>query len=634
MNIILAVADDRAICESLRAALPKTDLVLIENSVEDALRRLISVQADAILIDDAPHLGRKALADLLGAAPATPMIVLSSRGDGETLASFTLLGARACVVKPFSCDALAGAIERCLVQRPAMAPGQPAPAQAPSVAAAIGQHQMALRWMTRTTGLIEDTTRLTQAIVDAAVDIFDAVRSAVLLQTNGNVRCVSSHGIPQNVVAPLRFTFSSGLMRHLEETACLFDRLAAREAPGAAKDMHVLGARLAAPILGGGRVCGAILLGDKASGLDYSPEERDLLTIIARYASSCMEKAKHYRDVSRQQGRLDAILANISAGVVTVRPDKTISMMNESAERILQIRAQDVLGRSVQKLGSAFADAVLRSLAEGTPALRREIHDLAINARLGLSVTPIGAEGAVVIFSIIPAADGGESGTGENLLASPVWEFLASRVAQEIKNPLVAINTFAQLLPRKYDSKEFREEFSDIVQKEVARINDVVEALFEFARHPRASVRPTNLNETVKGILDGFEAELKERSIKLETAYDKDATDVNLDPELFSRALKIVVRNSIDAMESGGTLSVFTRRDNGNCELVVKDTGPGVKPKDTARVFMPFFSTKERGMGLGLTMAIRIMHEHEGELKLIPQSDEGGGFSFHLPSAN
>ncbi len=634
MNIILAVADDRAICESLRAALPKTDLVLIENTVEDALRRLVSVQADAILIDDAPNLGRKALGALLGAAPTTPLIVLSSRGDGETLASYTLLGARACIVKPFSCAALTGAIDECLAQRPPVPAGPPYSTRGAPAAAAIAQHQMALRWMTRTTGLIEDANRLTQSIVDATVDIFDAVRSAVLLQTNGHVRCVSSHGIPQNIVTPLRFTFSSGLMRHLDETACLFDRLGPRETSGAAKDMHVLGARLAAPILSGGRVCGAILLGDKASGMDYSPEERDLLTIIARYASSCMEKARHYRDVARQQGRLDAILANISAGVVTVRPDKTISMMNESAERILQIRAEEVLGRSVQKLGSAFADAVLRSLADGTPTLRHEIRDVAVNARLGLSVTPIGAEGAVVIFSILPAQETGESGSEENLLSSPVWEYLASRVAQEIKNPLVAINTFAQLLPRKYDSTEFREEFSGVVQKEVARINDVVEALFEFARHPRASVRPTNLNETVQGILRGFEAELKERSIKLETAYDKNATDVNLDPELFSRALKIVVQNSIDAMESGGILRVFTRRDNGNCELVVKDTGPGIKPNDSAHVFMPFFSTKERGMGLGLTMAIRIMQEHEGELKLIPQSDEGGGFSFNLPSAN
>ncbi len=634
MNVALVIAEDRAICESLRAALPETDLLLFEATLEKALRRLITIRVDAVIVDDGPSLGHRALARVIECAPTVPVIVLSSRGDPESLAGLTLAGARACIVKPFSCDALRDALDSVVsrtygdLAHAARSHARAGYAAEPTKDAAISQHQMALRWLSRTSAQIEDPRRLSQSIVDSVTDIFDAVRSAVLVETGGVVRVVASHGIASGVAESLYLNYASGIMRWFEENACLYDRLANREALGAAKEMQVMGVRLAVPLLCNGRVCGAIAIGEKASGLEYSYEERELLTMIGRCASTAFEKAQVYRDTSSQQSRLDAVLASITAGVVTVAPNKTVVMMNQQAERILQVRAVDALGRSVQKLGSGFADVVLRTLEDGTPRLRQEVRDAAVNATLGLSVTPMGSEGVVAIFSRLP-----EQTVSRNEVAySPFWEYLSERVAQEVKNPMVAINTFAQLLPRKYDSEDFREAFSRVVQKEVARINSVVETLFEFARRPELALEPADLNDTIRMVLREFEQQLEEHAIALETELDPAAFEANLDVMQFSRAVQSIVQNSIDAMPSGGKLRVSTKRTKDSCQVIIADTGPGVPQEAAPLIFMPFYSTKERGMGLGLPNAVRVMQQHSGDLRLIGTPEGGSAFAISIPT--
>ena len=627
MNVILVAADDRGICESLRAALPETDLLFFEVTTESVVRRLISIQADVVLIDDAPGLGQQALAKVFESFPRVPCLVLSSRRDPETLASFTLAGARQCVVKPFSCDELRGAVLRVTASVPAPRPAAAVEVDAPSASSALNQHQTALRGLGRTFGHIQNPLRLGQSLVDATVDVFDAVRSAVLLEQHGHVRVVASHGLSESVASQLRLSFSSGLMRWFEENACLIDRAASRDATVAVKEMQVLGARLAVPIMARGRVCGAIAIGEKASGVEYSVEEKELLSAVARSAGTSFENAQLYQDIARQQARLDAVLANVTAGVVTVLPNKCVGMMNQSAERILQLRAVDVLGRSVQKLGSGFADVALRTLADGTPRLRQEVRDPAVNATLGLSATPLGDQGAVIIFSKIPE----ERVVSEDVAYSPFWEYLASRVAQEIKNPMVAVNTFAQLLPKKYDSEDFRTAFADVVQKEVTRINNVVETLFDFAQHPRLVLHKSDMHATIQSVLDGFQQELASRNINVHLQWDPAVTDVEMDAIHFSRAVQNVIQNSIEAMPGGGTLEVATHRNGDSLELVISDTGPGIAAQDASLVFMPFFSTKERGMGLGLTVANRIMQQHEGKIELRNSTNKGGVFALRLP---
>lgn len=630
IKVLLVLAEDRAVCESLRATLPERDLLVFEPSLGQGLRRLISLRPDAVIVDDGPHLGKEAVQELRLSSPSVPVIAMSSRGDAETLAGFVLAGAHACLAKPFSCEDLKRAVEMAVV--PAATAHAHANAAGPSLGdvskAHVTQHQTAMRWLNRLAGLMKDPERIGQSLTDAVGDVFDTVRSAVLIDHGTGVRVIASGGMAAPIPEGITLDFASGLMRWFEENACLFDRVSNAQATAAVKEMQLLGGRLGVPLVSSGRVCGALIVGEKASGRDYSPEECELLTVMGRFASATIENARLYETVFHHRERVDSILSNVTAGVVVVHSDRTVSLMNRSAERILRVQAKAVLGKSVQKLGSGFADVALRALNDGKPRLRQEVRDAAIDATLGLSATPMGDEGVVIIFSKLPE----EHTKTEDVAYSPFWEYLASRVAQEIKNPMVAINTFAQLLPRKYDSEDFREAFGEVVQTEVSRINNVVETLFEFARHPRVIVERSGINGTVDNVLRSFEEELRERNITLVKEFDINAPDADIDAVYFSQALHNVVQNAIDAMPAGGKLKITTQKQPEGCQVVVSDSGPGISEQDAPLVMMPFFSTKEQGMGLGLTVASRIMKQHDGDLKLAPNDEGGVAFSLSLPA--
>jgi signal transduction histidine kinase/DNA-binding NarL/FixJ family response regulator len=626
MKIILALSNNRLICESIRATMPNTDLVLIEPSIEDGLRRLISIVADVILIDENPNLTLESIQEIKLSAPNTPIILLAVQSNAESLATYLQAGVTECITKPFDCEELENAVSRCAASNiPANKEPQQAFPSDPQHHAALAQHQLALRWMSRTMAYLGDSNRLLQSLLETLIDIFTPARASILTHSDGAIRISKSHGVPENVVNSLTLHFTDGLMRRMEAQSSLIDRLTTNLDVHSEKEMAALGAQLAMPLLNEGKVCGAIILGEKSSGMNYSLEERELITMLAQCTSSFLERSKKYLDVARQQHRLNAVLSNITAGVVTVRPDNTISMMNDSAEEILQIKAKNVLGQNILKLGSAFADIVLRTFAEGKPRLRQVIQDRSINAQLGMSVTPLGTEGVVVIFSLIPK----EEENRETIpVYSPLWEYLSSRIAQEIKNPMVPINTYAQLLPDKYDSTEFRNDFSDVVLQSIERINDVVDAIYDFSRHPRLNLRMLDLHDSIQSILRAFAESFTENKIRVETVFTLETIQVEVDFDMFHRAIENVITNAIEAMVDGGTLTVSTESDQHVHQIKIADTGKGISEKDAGRIFLPFYSTRENGMGLGLTMAYRIMKEHNGELEL--KSNESGGSTFTL----
>lgn len=637
MKVLLVVAHDRGVCEALRASMREEDLLLFEQSVEDAGRRLVSLQADGILVDDAPQLGVDALVALRGIAPDTPIAVLTARNDTLSEANFIRNGAAGFLTKPFSQEELTECLRglgahRATVAREMVGMAVNLPRVVPDAVsitwpgerravnvhadASMSQQQMALRWLSRASSSRQSPERRARSFAESALDIFGAVRVAVLLESEGSVRIAASEGIADNVVYSLQLGYGFGLMRCFDESASLVDRVRASATEGALKHFQVLGAHLAAPLLRDGRVFGAVVLGEKADGRAYSHDERELLTLMARSTSACFERADEEHTLAEDQHFLTACMQEMPTAVVSVAPDKTVNLMNRKAEQLLGLSAADAVGRSVQKLGSSLADIALRTMRDGEPADAQEVYEPGAGMALRVQANRNGQGGVMLTFTSVIEPEVDAAG----IAGSPFWEYLSSRVAQEVKNPMVAINTFAQLLPRKYASEDFRDTFSRVVQEEVQRINSVVETLFEFARNPSVHLQTTNVIDPIKQVLAQFDEELRARAITVDFA-DESEIPVSVDPKFFKQALENVVKNSIEAMPDGGRLHVGTRLKGDHAEVVVADTGSGVAAKDESQIFLPFYSTKERGMGLGLSIADRIMKQHHGKLRLVQPKD-------------
>ena len=640
MNVFLVIAEDTSLCEALRATLPPSDLLLVESSPMQAERRLTALQADAILLDDVAKWGYEALATLKSLAPQTPVLLFTPHTDPLVHAQWLREGVAHVFSKPFHYESFHEVITRLKqpVSASAMTKTPPLPAvpqdpQGTQAQAAFMQHKMVLRWMNRAALLTHDPSRLAQSLAELLSDVFDTMRCAVILEVEGRLDIVAHIGMPKDLEKTLQFNYTTGLMRWFDEHACLLDRQALELSvddyaalKAVLKQLQVMEARLAAPLLHGGRVYGALIIGEKASGVGYTADERELFTLLTRSASNTFERITMTSHAVAQKQQHLQILEHLHTGVVHMAADKTITFINAHAAQLLHLSPASLIGKSIQRLGSGFADVALRALLDNSPHRSTNVQDHATGLFLHVHAQPMQETGIVLTFNVAPEIPGGDA-VGE----SPFWGYLASRVAQEIKNPMVAINTFAQLLPRKYDSEDFRESFSEVVQQEVDRINKVVETLFEFSSSPDLVMERCDVNATLQEVVQRFEEELAEHTIELDTDYDADITYAEIDPIYFAQAIHNIVQNAIESMPAGGELAVKTRKNEDHMEVSISDTGSGIDENNKELVFLPFFSTREQGMGLGLTAADRIARQHRGNLKLGESALGGSTFIFNVP---
>jgi PAS domain S-box-containing protein len=232
---------------------------------------------------------------------------------------------------------------------------------------------------------------------------------------------------------------------------------------------------------------------------------------------------------------------------------------------------------------------------------------------------------------------------------------MAAMVAHEIKNPLVALKTFVDMVPRRARDPAFIARFQDIVPKEVDRVNAIMEDLLELSRPPRIAPRPLHIHEVIARCVALYEQQAAQRGIMISQELTPELARVRADSEYLLRALGNLAINAIQAMTSGGMLTIRTgtgvpwqstlaeptaHADLGVAAdaaqpfvfISVTDTGTGMTPEQLDSLFTPFFTTKEKGTGLGLALTHKIIEEHQGHLHVESQFGVGSTFTILLPA--
>ncbi len=216
---------------------------------------------------------------------------------------------------------------------------------------------------------------------------------------------------------------------------------------------------------------------------------------------------------------------------------------------------------------------------------------------------------------------------------------LTAGLAHEIRNPLVAIRTFTQLLPERYDDAEFREGFQGLALKEVDRICGLINDLLSFARPSRPNVAEESMNDVVDGIARILETEAKEKGVEITRDFALNLPRVWIDREQMKQVFMNLILNAIQAMGEGGSLFISTRltsrNDTGHpgqfVQVEVRDTGVGIPPENIDHIFDPFFTSKEEGSGLGLSISHQIVQEHGGYVTVESKVGVGTTFFINLP---
>lgn len=219
------------------------------------------------------------------------------------------------------------------------------------------------------------------------------------------------------------------------------------------------------------------------------------------------------------------------------------------------------------------------------------------------------------------------------------WRELARRLAHELKNPLFPLQlTIENLIRSRSQSPEqFEEVFRESSQTllaELANLKGIISRFSEFSKMPQPQLQPVNVNEVLRGVAQLFQAQFHAPGkplIQCRLETDQSLRPIAADPELLHRAISNLVLNAMDAMPQGGTLTLLTRREAQKAVIEVSDTGIGLRPEECARIFTPYYTSKQHGSGLGLAIVQSVVSDHGGTITVRSQPGKGTSFVIELP---
>ena len=210
----------------------------------------------------------------------------------------------------------------------------------------------------------------------------------------------------------------------------------------------------------------------------------------------------------------------------------------------------------------------------------------------------------------------------------------AAQVAHEVKNPLAGLLLYSLHLKNK--SSNFSESQTYLIDKivdTIKHLNSRVEQILGFARPVNLTLKSGNLNEIVNDVLDLLRPQLTANKVEARLSLHEPAAYAMLDESSIRGALMNLMLNAIEAMREGGTLSITIDQTAESLRLEIADTGHGIGEEESKKIFEPFYTTKEQGLGLGMPYARKIIEQHGGTIALNTRPGDGTTISITLPAA-
>ncbi len=329
-----------------------------------------------------------------------------------------------------------------------------------------------------------------------------------------------------------------------------------------------------------------------------------------------LEQSRRQRE--RMAGLLEGVLESLSAGVIVLEDEKAIPL-NRAAEELLGLKKGESV--DLKAIPSEWLEGEgIRSFGprtfKVTPSPLRE------------------GRGRVIVVEDVTEVEKWRQQAlrGEGLSA---MEEVAAQLAHQVRNPLGVIKLFASLLWRELAEDE-RRGLAEHVIKGVEEIEGVISRLLLFVRPQHPDLKPIDLREPLKDVLSFVSRLLSENGIDLKASLPSGPLPIRGDGELLKQVFYNLLLNAVEAMPEGGTLRVEALRSPSRlkgevAEVVVADTGCGIPPETIREIFKPFYTTKQRGTGIGLTLAHRVIEAHGGLIEVESQPGEGTTFRISIP---
>ena len=372
-----------------------------------------------------------------------------------------------------------------------------------------------------------------------------------------------------------------------------------------------------------------------------------LQTKTGQLERSNRDLARANAEIDERRQMIDAILESITPGVISVDEHGKILKYNESARSFAGKQPLPSLGSVFEVLDepqrSAFEHMFGSARRTGVATREFEVKHGGEPQHLSVTVSSLDSgqaqSGFVVVFE-----DNTELVRAQR---SEAWQEVARRLAHEIKNPLTPVALAAGRIEVQLDRyaaaktdaeraaiRETLESLTHTIDREVRSLNTLVSSFSDVARFPTIRPEANDINAVVGDAVSVFDGRLPGIDLRLIT--DPEIAQAEIDPPAFKRAIVNLIDNAADVLHESWVkeiaVSTQGRPDSDAVEVIVADSGPGISAENKERLFLPYFSTKNRGSGLGLPIVRSVVEEHGGSIRVEDNQPAGTRFVIELPA--
>ena len=650
MNTVLIVTPDDALRTRLLRGLGGFTIFEAPSDSE-AVKTLRLVEIDLVLRDSAGPAGALStfVSGARDVAPGALVVAVGAAGEEEVTADFM-------VPDGFTTRELDTVLRHALDKQRLMreikmlrSPSTPLPTARAAAADETSWDNAALarvlKAFSRVFAAGFDLRRVLDTFLEAIGDVIRPTRVAVLLpDTDGREFRIAAHrGLAPQIVQSVRLPAAEGLPRWL---AAQGRPIALHDVtdPELVRELKLLQGVVATPLLAHGDLVAILVLGQPVFGAGYSRAEIETLFDLVTQLATVIRDIALHQQLEREKEFTERILSHMSSGVVTIGRDQRVGTMNRRAEEILGLSAHAVVRQDLRVLPSPLGDLLFDTLSSGRPMPRTEIQLALRRLWIEVSTYVIRDEesaplGAVLVF---------EDLTAQKELAAQKREAdqfqlltrVVARIADEIKNPLVSINTFIELIGERYDDPDFRRHFSSVVRRDVRRLVEVFEKLAALVTEGELNFATVDAFEAVTQLVEAID--LAEgglgKHLQLDVAPASEPFPVKVDATQLRKALSYLIRylthnSPNDLAKISLSVGRHAEPDGGHdVRILVGSRTATVSAEKLERLFDPVQMVQESLIDVGPAVSQRLVEQLGGRLG-VRQTRHELSFVVSLPPA-
>ncbi|MGC8805083.1 MAG: response regulator [Candidatus Ratteibacteria bacterium] len=627
MKYVMIVVEETGIANALMVLL-KDKFLPVVVAPDSACQSIVQRKPDIVILDSmySSRSGYELVEDMLKLIPDVPVIVLVN-SYGPIARRLMNLGVYEIIEKPFDPERFMYTLNRAAAHAEIRKPEKSQTMQNDRDRTSLMNENTFFQKLSE---LIAENFSVPERLIYAMLNLlrtqFSLSGISLFIRKNDEFVFYDGIGVEKGFLNNVKFNPGSTIYRWLMSERKILQKHH-HDSSEPISEMNLLQAELILPLLNrDGVALGFFAFGTRLTGEVFTAETIRFLTVTITYLSILIEDAFIFLDIVIQKESQKIILDNVPTGIIVLDNACNVKIFNKQAELILEKNSKDVLNLPVERCGAEFASKVKDVIVSRQPISREELFISTRGKWLDMSCDFIKQNNeimwTIVIFQDITSARKMEK-ERKRIEYNQYWQQIAQQLSHEIKNPLVAIKTFACLLPEKFSDESFRTEFYKIVNGEIQRLTFLVEKIARLADAEQLTLNKANCLEILQKIKEKFP------SLEI-TSRDGIDTITKVDTTRLQEALELLLDFCVQDVGEQKNIKISLTSQKDFIEISILEPGNNIKCQPGQDLFAPFSNQFSTSLSLNLAICRKIIEEHSGRIfsEILPESKK---FIIKLP---